>query len=228
MSKPSTTPVVRSYLAHVYWLSDQDETNGYIGTQRIADRMLVTLSAVNRMIMHMRQYGLIDHQPYRGVRLTAAGEREAHLFLRPYSIIKTFLVRVMGFGWHQVHDEALQMTLGDLNERIIRRMNALAGYPTHDPHGYPIAKEPGTVAPLQGNPLSDVEEGEHYCISRVVTHAADRLEYLAALQLTPGTPFQVVKVMPFNGPVQVQIEREYRIIGRELTRLLRVVPTPRE
>lgn len=222
-----TTPVtstVRHYLATIYWLYDQHPATDYIPSQKIADAMFVTLSAVNRMVIQMRHDGLIEHQRYKGVRLTIAGEAEAGFFLRRYSIAKSFLVAVMGFGWHEVHQEALNMTLGELDERVIRRMYGLAKYPTHDPHGYPIATEPGMPTVLKGQPLTGVEEEQHYYITRIATFKSDRLAYMAALNLMPGVSFWVTKVMPFQGPVQIQIGQEYRIVGRELASLLRVVP----
>jgi Fe2+ transport system protein FeoA len=52
---------------------------------------------------------------------------------------------------------------------------------------------------------------------RVVFHEADRLEYLAALGLVPDATITVCYIRrPSNGPLQLQLGREYRIIGFNL------------
>jgi len=61
-------------------------------------------------------------------------------------------------------------------------------------------------------------------VTRVRTRESDRLEYLSALGLLPGTPVIVLHKAPFNGPVQLRVGREYRIIGHNLAELIRVKP----
>ena len=220
------SPTVYNYLAHIFWLADQRHAAGYIPMQVVADAMLLTLSATSRMIVRMKYDGLIDHKPYTGVRLTLKGEQAVAHFLYPYGVAKAFLVAVMGFGWHEVHTEAVQIALGELNERVVQRMYRMAGQPTHDPHGYPITRPESGPVQLNGVPLATAAEGQPYRIDRVATFAPDRLNYLEALKLTPQTAFTVVSMQPFAGPIQLKLAQEYRIVGRELSQVLRVVPQP--
>jgi DtxR family Mn-dependent transcriptional regulator len=129
----------------------------------------------------------------------------------------------MHFGWHEVHEEAERLTRG-LSEPVTRRMSEMAGHPTHCPHGEPIPSEEGTLPPQDDVLLSDGPENQKLVITRVRTRESDRLEYLAALGLMPGRPLEVFHKAPFNGPLQLKVGSEYRIVGHNLAELIRVKP----
>lgn len=46
------------------------------------------------------------HKPYRGVRLTEAGERIGLPAIRRHRLIEVFLVKVMGYDWSETHEVA--------------------------------------------------------------------------------------------------------------------------
>ena len=71
-------------------------------------------------------------------------------------------------------------------------------------------------------PLNNVDEGVEWVISRVNSHDEDRLKYLDSLSLKPGTPFTLVERAPFNGPLQLRVKGEIKVIGHELAGVLRV------
>jgi len=156
-----------------------------------------------------------------GVQLTERGRQEALAILRKQAIIETFLVSVMGFGWHEVYAEARRMR-HHVSEMVLERMWEVAGGPQRSPLGEWIdGLEREDHAEII---LSDANTTQDYAIARVLTRQPDRLEYLAALQLTPGTQLHLHHKAPFNGPIQIQLEREYRIIGHELAQILMVSP----
>jgi DtxR family transcriptional regulator, Mn-dependent transcriptional regulator len=209
------------YLTQVYRLSSQQPDNQYISTSALADVLDVSAPAVNRMVSRLREGGLLEHEPYHGIRLTPAGQREALKALRRHRIAEVFLVEVMGFGWHQVHEEATRIAQG-MSAAITGRMNQMTGFPTHCPHGEPIPTEDGDLPPLDDSFLVDAEMNANLVVTRVRTRESDRLEYLAALGLVPGTSIQVLHKAPFNGPLQLRVGKEYRIVGHNLAELIRV------
>lgn len=219
------TSKMRDYLTEIYRLSDRGsaQDDGYIGTSALADLLDVSAPAVNRMVTKLKEDGLLDHEPYQGIRLTAKGRGEALKELRRHRITEAFLVTVMGFGWHEVHEEADQMSQG-LSETLTERMAEMAGHPTHCPHGEPIPSPDGDLPAFEDVLLSDAEENIPLAITRVRTRESDRLEYLAALGLLPGTQLQVLHKAPFNGPMQLKVGSEYRIVGHNLAELIRVQP----
>jgi DtxR family Mn-dependent transcriptional regulator len=217
------TSKMRDYLTEIYRLCDRgsDQEDGYISTSALADLLDVSAPAVNRMVTKLREDGLLEHEPYQGIRLTAEGKREALKELRRHRIAEAFLVKVMGFGWHEVHEEADRMSQG-LSETVAQRMAEMAGNPTHCPHGEPIPTPEGDLPEVNDVLLSDAEERVVLTITRVRTRESDRLEYMAALGLMPGTHLQVLHKAPFNGPMQLKVGSEYRIVGHNLAELIKV------
>jgi DtxR family Mn-dependent transcriptional regulator len=217
---------MRDYLAEIYRLSDRHATpeQRFVSTSTLADVLDVSAPAVNRMVTRLKELGLLEHEPYRGIRLTASGSREALKELRRHRIAETFLVKVMGFGWHEVHSEAMRVGSA-LSEALTERMAQMAGQPTHCPHGEPIPTAEGIIDEPDDFLLAEATpESGDLAITRVLTREADRLEYLAALGLVPGTRLHVLHVAPFNGPMQLRVNDEYRIIGHNLAELIRVRP----
>ena len=104
----------RHYLTEIYRLGERGVTSedGFISTSAVADLLDVSAPAVNRMVTKLKESGLLEHEPYQGIRLTPKGEREALKELRRHRIAEVFLVQVMGFGWHEVHEEADRMCSG--------------------------------------------------------------------------------------------------------------------
>ena len=215
---------MRDYLAEIYRLADRaDDPTSYIGTSALADLLDVSPPAVNRMVTRLRESGLLEHEPYQGIRLTQSGRQEALKQLRSHRIVEAFLVNVMGFGWHQIHEEAERMSQG-LSEVLVERMYRMANQPTHCPHGEPIPLPDGTLPELNDELLSAASPNVDLEITRVRTRESDRLEYLAALGLTPGRHLQIIHLAPFNGPLQLKVGTEYRIVGHNLAELIKVKP----
>jgi DtxR family Mn-dependent transcriptional regulator len=215
---------MRDYLAEIYRLADRaDDPTSYIGTSALADLLDVSPPAVNRMVTRLRENGLLEHEPYQGIRLTDAGRQEALKQLRNHRIVEAFLVNVMGFGWHQVHEEAERMSQG-LSEVLVERMYHMAQEPTHCPHGEPIPLSDGTLPEQNDELLSIAAINVDLEITRVRTRESDRLEYLAALGLVPGKHLEVIHLAPFNGPIQLKVGSEYRIVGHNLAELIKVKP----
>ncbi len=215
---------MRDYLAEIYRLSLlHPADNGYVGTSALAELLDVSAPAVNRMVTKLRDFGLLEHEPYQGIRLTATGTREALKKLRRHRIAEVFLVKVMGFGWHEVHAEAERLSQG-MSDSLSDRMYEMAGKPVCCPHGEPIPTEDGSLAEINDFILTDADLEVEMVITRVRTRETDRLEYLAALGLMPGTTLHVIHKAPFTGPIQLKIGREYRIVGHNLAEIILVKP----
>lgn len=212
---------MQEYLAEAYRLSYYQDDDPYISTSALAKELGVSAPAVTRMVQRLKEEGFLEHEPYRGIYLTPAGEREALMNIRRHRLVEAFLVNVMKFGWHEVHDEA--DNLGALvSDEVVNRMEAMAGYPRRCPHGEPIPTSDGYMPRVKDAPLSEAAPNQDYVISRVNTHDEHMLMYLHDLGLRPGTRFHLVSRAPFNGPLQLQIGDQTPVIGHELAGVLRV------
>ena len=216
------SPMQREYLGEIYRLERSPEG---VTTSALAERLEVSSSAVARMLRRLDQLGFLTHIPYQGVKLSAAGEHEALRSIRRHRLLEVFLVKVMGFGWDEVHEEShgLQLTNSDAFED---RMDALAGHPTHCPHGDPIPTKEGRMAATHDAPLLELAVGAGAVLRRVKTDDGDKLRYLAELGLVPGVPLRVLGRAPFNGPLRIRANGDEHVIGTELARSLRVETVP--
>ncbi|MFN8565270.1 MAG: metal-dependent transcriptional regulator [Anaerolineae bacterium] len=214
---------MREYLAEIYRLGDREsQPDGFVSTSALADLLDVSAPAVNRMVIKLRDQGLLQHEPYQGIRLTEMGEREALKQLRRHRIVEAFLTNVMGFGWHEIHEEADRIS-PTLTDMVVDRMAEMAGNPTRCPHGEPIPSPDGEIPELHDMLIPDAPQDVMLEITRVRTREPDRLEYMAALELLPGTRLQIVHAAPFNGPIQLRLrDKEFRIIGHNLAEMIRV------
>ncbi len=219
-SQPSA--IMRDYLAKIYRLSEHtDAEDGYVSTSALAELMNVSAPAVNRMVTKLKDLDLLHHEPYQGIHLTENGKKAALVKMRKHRIAEAFLVKVMGFEWHEIYDEAHRMSSA-MSETVTQRMLEMAENPTHCPHGELIPYPDGSIDPIDDVLLSNAEVDTHYRITRVLTRESERLEYIAALELLPGGLLHVIHIAPFSGPMQLKLNDEYRIIGHNLAQLIRV------
>ncbi len=205
-------PTVWLYLGEIYRLQ---EAIPWPTLSMVAESMNVSLQAASRMIRRMVENGYIEHEPYRGVRLTPAGEAIALRVIRRHRILEVFLVQTMGFGWEEVHDMVETLERG-VDDRLIERMFAMTGYPARCPHGEPIPSADGVMPLLNDKPLVEWPEQAAAQISRVKTHDPEKLRYLASVRLVPGVALTVRHRSPFNGPVHLEYTGERLVIGNEL------------
>jgi DtxR family Mn-dependent transcriptional regulator len=127
----------------------------------------------------------------------------------------------MGFGWHEVHDEADAMG-AVITDRIATRMEEMAGHPKRCPHGEPIPSADGVMPDVVDEPLSAITTPADLVISRVRSHDPEVLQYLATLNLVPGQAIKLVSRAPFNGPLRLRVGTQEQVIGHELAKELRV------
>jgi DtxR family Mn-dependent transcriptional regulator len=219
-SRRSASPVMREYLAEIYRIASYQPDSDWVGTSELADRMDVSAPAVARMASRLKRRDLLEHEPYRGMRLTPAGWREAMLSLRQHRLTEIFLVQIMGFGWHEVHDEADAIS-PTLTPILMDRMSEMAGHPLRCPHGEPIPTADGRMPIAVDQPLTALTPPAELVVSRIHTHDGERLVYLASLNLVPGHPFKLVSRAPFEGPLRLEVDGSEVVIGVELARELR-------
>lgn len=222
----SASAAMQEYLAEAYRLAYYQDDNPYISTSALAEVMKVSAPAVTRMVQRLKDAGYLEHEPYRGISLTPEGEREALFSIRRHRLVERFLVDVMRFGWHEVHDSADELG-AVVSNVVVERMAEMAGHPRRCPHGEPIPTPEGKMPRVKDIPLNETQAGSHLVVSRVSTHDADKLQYLESLGLKPGTAFEVIERAPFNGPIQLRVNGETRVLGHELAGTLRVC-TPEE
>ena len=141
--------------------------------------------------------------------------------IRRHRLVERFLVDVMKFGWHEVHDAADEMG-AVVSEHIVARMEQMAGFPRRCPHGEPIPTADGVMPKVVDYLLSEVEVGQSYIISRANSHDEDKLKYLDTLGLKTGVQIKLIDRAPFEGPLQIEVAGQTHFVGHAIATVLRV------
>ncbi len=212
---------MQEYLAEAYRIAYYQQGDPYISTSSLAAALNVSAPAVTRMVQRLKEGGYLDHEPYRGVRLTPQGEREALANIRKHRLVERFLVDVMGFGWHEVHDHADDFG-SVVSDDLVARMDVMAGKPRRCPHGEPIPTADGIMPRIVDQSLNSAPIGEVYTVSRANTHDADKLRYLDRLGIKPSALIRLLDRAPFHGPLHIEVKGEKHHIGYELANVVRV------
>ena len=224
-AEPSYTGPVEDYLKAIYELAREE---GTAATTDIAHRLDIAPASVTGMVRRLAEQGLLDYEPYRGVRLTDTGQRVALRTLRRHRVIETYLARVLGYPWDEVHGEAERLEHA-ASDDLVDRMAAALDEPTVDPHGAPIPSRDGTVREGRYASIADLAQGQRARVVCVSDEDPARLRYLAELGLVPGAMVVMVKRAPFDGPITVRVGGGVRgathAIGPALGRDLLVEPS---
>ena len=206
------TPAMQRYAAEIFRLQ-QDAP--FVGLNELAESANSSMQATARMVGRMKKLDYLDHELYRGVRLTGKGEKIAMPALRRHRLVEVFLVKVMKYGWDEAHELSDTFALG-VNDIVEDRIDEITNRPTRCPHGEPIPSKDGVMPVVKDVLLLDVPSGSDCVISRVRTHDMEKLKYFAELGLVPGAPFHLFSCAPFKGPLRLQMKPQDHLIGYEL------------
>jgi DtxR family transcriptional regulator, Mn-dependent transcriptional regulator len=206
------TPAMQRYAAEIFRLQQDSQ---FVGLTELSESASSSPQATSRMVGRMKDLGYLDHELYRGVRLTLKGETIAMPALRRHRLVEVFLVKVMKYGWDEAHELSDSFALG-VNDQVEERIDEITGKPTRCPHGEPIPSKDGVMPLVKDVNLLEVPSGSDCIISRVRTHDGDKLRYFADLGLVPGVAFHLFSCAPFKGPLNLQVKHHNHLIGHEL------------
>jgi DtxR family Mn-dependent transcriptional regulator len=212
------TAAVEDYAKAIYAL--QTQSGHAVNTNAIADRLSVTPASASNMAKKLSALGLVEHVPYRGVRLTNAGKRVALEVLRHHRLLELYLAENLDVPWDRVHDEAevLEHVLSEELEELIARK---LGDPTHDPHGDPIPTRELRIEEGHTSSMQSLEPGAHGTFVRISDSDPEMLRYLADQGIAPGDDFEIVDKQPFEGPISARFGRRVHVLGGALARAMR-------
>ena len=217
MARPPLTEAQEDYLKHLFLL--EEALGGPVPTQALAERLSVKPPSVTEMLKKLKALGLLEHEPYRGARLTERGRKVALEVLRHHRLLEAYLHQALGYGWEEVHQEAerLEHVISeDLEERIAEYL----GHPPFDPHGDPIPTKDLTLPSSKALPLTEAPLGRAR-VARAQAQDRGTLNLLARLGLVPGKP---LRILERGEGVRVEVEGEVYLLPRALAQAVGVEP----
>src|SRR5215469_255334 len=179
MQKPiqELAPRISDCLKLIYAMQEQGQK---VSTSAVSERLGVSDATATMLFKDFATAGWVEHVPYRGVRLTALGERKAKEVIRHHRLLELYLARELGYPWDKVHDEADRLE-HVISEEFEERLDQILGYPTIDPHGDPIPSKEGLMVDRDGLKLSQVQDRRVCRILRVSDQNSEKLCYLGKL-----------------------------------------------
>src|SRR5213596_1066376 len=126
------------YLKALYLLGGDQRP---VPTRELAQRLGISSPSVSEMVTRLSAQGLVEHDRYRGQQLTREGRKAALELVRHHRLLEMFLVRVLGYTWDEVHDEAERLE-HVISERMEQRIFELLGQPELDPTATPSPPSP--------------------------------------------------------------------------------------
>ena len=210
---------MEDYAKAIYALESREQ--GAVSTNAIAERLGVTPASASGMVRKLSELGLVSHEPYKGVALTAAGARVALEVIRHHRLLELYLARDLGVPWDRVHDEA-EVLEHVLSEELEELIAAKLGHPTRDPHGDPIPTRDLVIEERQTVSLATCEVGATGVFSRISDADPEMLRYLAERGIAPGAAFEVIDRQPFDGPLFARFGDDVHVLGGQLASAMRV------
>jgi len=134
VAEPALTDAIQDYLKEIYKLQ---AGGGRVSVTALAREQHVAPGSASEMVKKLAALQLVDHEPYRGVRLTEAGERVAVEVIRHHRLLELYLAETLGLDVDNVHAEADRLE-HVISEELEARIDKALGFPTHGPHGDPI------------------------------------------------------------------------------------------
>ena len=134
MAEEALSNAIQDYLKEIYKLGLAGEPASVTALARAQE---VSPASASAMVKKLAALELLEHEPYRGFHLTAAGEQVALEVIRHHRLLELYLAETLGLHVDDVHDEADRLE-HVISEELEERIDRALGYPTHDPHGDPI------------------------------------------------------------------------------------------
>ena len=191
---------VEDYLKAIFKLQGESLP---VSTTALASELDRSAASVTNMVKGLAEQGLLDHEPYRGVRLTPQGESTAIRIIRRHRVIETYLIERLGYTWDGVHEEAERLEHA-ASDGLIDRMARALGDPDEDPHGAPIPSSDGVIASRDLVSLTELPTGVDAVVREVSDEDSGRLRELAAAGFLLGTNVVVTDRSP-GGEVVVEL-----------------------
>ena len=201
-----------NYIKSIYSLSRQ---NGEVSVSELAKKLGVKLPTINSMIKKLSTKKIVAYAPYRGIRLTEKGRKQALSIIRKHRLAELFLVEVMGLGWEEVHDIAEQLEHVN-SDRFYDRIDELLGYPKSDPHGEPIPDINGKVHARDRVALTSIDTGASVKIAAVADDEKSFLDHLNSKGLQIGDNVTIRRRENFDGSMAIMHKKKEIMLSQRV------------
>ena len=201
----------QDYLKALYTLSSEGDR---VATSRLAERLRVSAPSVTNMLGRLARERLVLHTPRAGAALTPEGRRQALALIRRHRILETFLVRVLGLDWSDVHEDA-EVLEHHVSDRVLEALDRLVGHPAEDPHGHAIPDRTGRMPRRALVPLAQLARGARGVVRELRDRDRPRMKRWKEAGLVPGASVRVNDVRALDDVLELDVDGRRLVTGSE-------------
>lgn len=195
-----------NYIKAIYSLASKSSTQD-VSTNEISNYFNNKAASVTDMLIRLADKKLINYQKYKGVTLSAKGQKLAIKIIRKHRLWEVFLLEKLNFKWDEVHDIAEQLEHIHSDE-LINRLDKFLGEPKFDPHGDPIPNSNGQINTIKAKPLVTFTKRGNYILMGVCEHSKEFLQHLTQIGLKIGDIIKVEEINSFDNLYKVKINNK--------------------
>ena len=205
------------YLKMIYELHSQTDTV-FIKSSLLAEQFGYTVQSVNEMIKRMDRKGFVTFKPYKGVKLTTKGHREAIRMIKAHRLWEVFLAEKLNISWENLHEEAEKLEHAT-SALVLDKLYTYLDKPAYCNHGNPIPDEDGHMATPAMMALSDAKDNQWFKIQRVLDHKP-LLTYLGERNIGLYDVLLINQIDQFSGLINVQVNGENHTLSKSIARMI--------
>ncbi len=215
------TSTTEDYLLVIYGMRAEAEQ---VINARLAERLNVAAATVSATLDRLTRDGHVWIDDKHRVYLTLAGERAAGQLARRHRLIEHWLIRTLGMGWAEVHEEADRLEHA-VSHELTERISESLGHPATCPHGLPI---PGNFPETDVGQLFSLAQAQPGAAVRIVRLSepaeddGELLRYFEEKRLVPGRTMTVHEITP-NGSLVMELDGATVVVDDRVARSLWVM-----
>lgn len=194
-----------NYLKAIFSIGNAGNGGG-VSTNELSEHLHNKAGSVTDMLKRLAEKKLINYQKYKGVVLTAKGEKLALGIVRKHRLWEVFLMEKLRFRWDEVHEIAEQLE-HIRSDELINRLDEFLGRPRFDPHGDPIPDSNGQLSAVKALPLNQYREKGQFIFMGVCEHSKTFLQHLTSVGLRIGDAIRVEEINEFDNSYKVKINK---------------------
>ncbi len=176
------------------------------------------------MIKKLVTRKMVNFLPYKGVKLTADGKKEAVRMVRAHRIWEVFLTQKLKFNWSDVHEHAETLEHAS-SPTVLKALYDYLDAPQYCSHGNPIPDEHGHMGKLSTLSLAELNTGDTFEIVRVLDYP-ELLSYLNKNDIALHNHFTVTNKESFNELWTIKQGDVEHVVSKKIAQMLYVEKQP--
>jgi len=207
-----------NFLKAIYKINEEELESAT--STRLAQRLEISNAAITDMAQNMARKGMVKYKKYKGIELTARGKVLALKIIRKHRLWELFLIRVLDYSWHEVHQDA-EMLEHQTSDLLLERLDQYLEHPAFDPHGEPIPDKEGKLPEAEKYlNLSTCKEGKNYKIVKISPITNDLTMLCKEYGFQPGKDVFLNK--KYEDIIEIIFEKNKLVIPVSIARYLYV------